>query len=440
MKGLWELDRVREDEMESAAQEGGAAEAKSPLAPEDGEDKVDTAAMEACNGEKEVVVAQTETESNAMEVDSGSSTSWFEFPAAASLEPMGVLHNSFEQCQDERFDCSFVKSLHMAPDGTCLLSSAEDCVMRLHEIGTEAADSVSGTSGNKDNWQPCLNFQEGESIYGAAWYPRMSSQSPETCVFISTSRDHPLHLWDAYTGKLRASYRGYDHLDEVVAANSVCFNAPGDKIFAGYNRLLRVFDAGQPGRNCEERPTSSSRNCKDGQRGIISSLAFSPDFSGLFAAGSYGKSVCLYDERMHSACLMVLWREGMGGVTHMKFSPDGRLLYSGGRKEDSIACWDIRGGGGALLRSFERMGDTNQKLSFDVDASGKYLAAGGTDGKVAIYSTVSGDEVGHLEQQPDAVGAVCFHPTSTVMALCTGQRHYNRPAEVDSDDDLEEDE
>lgn len=61
----------------------------------------------------------------------------------------------------------------------------------------------------------------------------MSSAEPATSVFVSTSRDHPLHMWDAFTGNLRATYRAYDHLDEVVAANSVCFNAAGDKIFAG---------------------------------------------------------------------------------------------------------------------------------------------------------------------------------------------------------------
>lgn len=32
----------------------------------------------------------------------------------------------------------------------------------------------------------------------------------------------------------------------------------------------------------------------------------------------------------------------MGGVTHLKFAPDGRLLYSGSRKDDEIVCWDIR--------------------------------------------------------------------------------------------------
>lgn len=66
----------------------------------------------------------------------------------------------------------------------------------------------------------------------------MLSAEPATSVYVSTSRDHPLHMWDAFTGELRATYRAYDHLDEVVAANSVCFNTAGDKIFAGVRTPL----------------------------------------------------------------------------------------------------------------------------------------------------------------------------------------------------------
>ena len=32
----------------------------------------------------------------------------------------------------------------------------------------------------------------------------------------------------------------------------------------------------------------------------------------------------------------------MGGVTHLKFAPNGRLLFSGSRKDTAIVCWDIR--------------------------------------------------------------------------------------------------
>jgi hypothetical protein len=31
----------------------------------------------------------------------------------------------------------------------------------------------------------------------------------------STCKENPVHLFDAYTGKIRCSYMGYNHLDEL---------------------------------------------------------------------------------------------------------------------------------------------------------------------------------------------------------------------------------
>lgn len=74
---------------------------------------------------------------------------------------------------------------------------------------------------------------EGETVYDFQWYPLMQATDPSTCCFASTSRDHPIHLWDAFTGTLRASYRAYNHLDELTAATSIAFSPNGQKIFAG---------------------------------------------------------------------------------------------------------------------------------------------------------------------------------------------------------------
>jgi len=83
----------------------------------------------------------------------------------------------------------------------------------------------------------------GEAIYDLKWYPGMQSSDPATKCFISTSRDHPIMLWDAgrEDGKaaVRCSYRGYDLADELDAAISLTFNLTGDKIYAGYERMIR---------------------------------------------------------------------------------------------------------------------------------------------------------------------------------------------------------
>jgi telomerase Cajal body protein 1 len=103
--------------------------------------------------------------------------------------------------------------------------------------------------------------------------------------------------------QLRASYVAYDHLDEPTAANSLSFNLhvswemasgiqcnlramdhvcahQGSKIYAGYNRMVRVFDVGEPGHSCESHATSKTRKSSDGQRGILSCISFNPDYSG----------------------------------------------------------------------------------------------------------------------------------------------------------------
>jgi hypothetical protein len=54
-------------------------------------------------------------------------------------------------------------------------------------------------------WQACLSYAEGETVYDVAWYPGMSSAEPASCCFVSTARDHPVHLWCAYTGTLRGT-------------------------------------------------------------------------------------------------------------------------------------------------------------------------------------------------------------------------------------------
>ncbi|MCH97515.1 telomerase Cajal body protein 1-like, partial [Trifolium medium] len=72
-----------------------------------------------------------------------------------------------------------------------------------------------------------LVMSEGESIHDFCWYPYMSASDPVTNVFATTTRDHPIHLWDATSGQLRCTYRAYDAMDEITAAFSVAFNPAG---------------------------------------------------------------------------------------------------------------------------------------------------------------------------------------------------------------------
>ena len=87
-----------------------------------------------------------------------------------------------------------------------------------------------------------------------------------------------------------------NHLDEVDSIVSLAFNPKGTRLFAGGNRMIRIFDLTRSGGQIESRATSKTKKSREGQRGIISCIAFNPDHSGIYAAGSYGRSVFIYSE------------------------------------------------------------------------------------------------------------------------------------------------
>lgn len=116
-----------------------------------------------------------------------------------------------------------------SPDGLCILTcTASDNLLRLYntptippkptstqllqenqgEPGTECEESqpFSLENSNKpsidlnDSWQTILSARGGDSVRSYEWYPLMNSYQPASCAFITSCRDHPIHLIDAYNG------------------------------------------------------------------------------------------------------------------------------------------------------------------------------------------------------------------------------------------------
>lgn len=87
------------------------------------------------------------------------------------------------------------------------------------------------------------------------------------------------------------------------------------------------------------------------------------------------------------------------------------------------------------LYTLPRQVDTNQRIGFDIDPSGRYLVTGSTERRALVYDIESQALVGSLEDQPDAVGSVCFHPHAALVGVCTGQRHFDLDTNAGSDSD-----
>jgi WD40 repeat protein len=102
----------------------------------------------------------------------------------------------------------------------------------------------------------------------------------------------------------------------------------------------------------------------------------------LLAAGAYSGGVGLYDAHNHTQVLLLTGHTG--GVTQVTFSPCGNFLYSGARQDDALYCWDVRYSQTTVYACKRAARGSNQRLQFDLDAPGRHLATGGTDGCLRV--------------------------------------------------------
>ncbi|XP_054851124.1 telomerase Cajal body protein 1 isoform X2 [Eublepharis macularius] len=357
------------------------------------------------------------------------------YPTYDFSQPPQLLTGSWAEYS--RTPENFLKGCKWAPDGTCLLTNSADNSLRIYNLPPELYANEWGPIGEMS---PVLHMAEGDTVYDYCWFPLMNSADPQACFVASSSRDNPIHIWDAFCGDLRATFRSYNHLDELTAAHALSFTPDGSQLFCGFDKTVRVFETSRPGRECEIRPTFAK---KQGQSGIISCIAFSPT-QPVYACASYLKTVGLYSRAEGDP--LALLHGHRGGVTHALFSPEGFCLYTGGRKDSEILCWDLRQPG-EILFSVSRMVATNQRLYFDLDPSGRFLLSGDTEGLITIWDTSQPpSSTPRPVLQPtlqfqalrDCVNGISLHPSLPLLATASGQRKF--PDLWDSGDEKEEEE
>ncbi|KAG8742098.1 hypothetical protein FRC10_002034 [Ceratobasidium sp. 414] len=212
-----------------------------------------------------------------------------------------------------------------------------------------------------------------------------------------------------------------------------------NKLYCGYEDAIEVFDVHCPGAEGIRLHTVPTKKSRDGLRGIVSALAFAPDWSGLYAAGSYAGGIAMYAEETGSQAQG--WLEGMnGGVTQIKFNPtQPHLVYAAFRRSPTIATWDVRNPVepvGFIDRGVVR---TNQRLWFDVSPDGQWVVAGDETGAVNVFDALGLGDEGRVKASigvhKDAIGATTFHPTKPFILSASGSRHFDEPTSDGSSSD-----
>ncbi|XP_047966872.1 telomerase Cajal body protein 1 isoform X3 [Salvia hispanica] len=321
------------------------------------------------------------------------------------VSPYKTYHFFHQFRTNESNPNNFLKGVKWSPDGSCFLTCNEDNTLRVFSLPyNDIGDPDAPTSTpDSDSYGPNVVVSEGESAYDYCWYPYMSASNPDLCVFATSTRDHPIHLWDANSGQLRCTYRAYDAMDEITAAFSIGFNPGGNKIFAGYNKAIRIFDVHRPGRDFEQHSTVLGN--KEGQS----------------------------EKTIWNCCMCCMAKK-------VQFSKDGNYLYTGGRKDPHVICWDIRKTVDIVYKLYRSTEGTNQRIQFDIEPLGRYLGTGGQDGLVHIYDLQTGEWVSSFQAALDTVNGFGFHPFLPMAATSSGHRRYIAIDDSEEDKTLSGDE
>lgn len=148
---------------------------------------------------KEVMQEQEVSEAEISRVDSTAITNSFVQVDKGKPTLVAFNKSAFSEKQNFAESFPFTRGVKYSPDGLCVLTNSSDNHIRIFETTI--------TSICDQELTPCLTMKEGELIYDFCWYPIMDSSQPVTCCLATTAQYQPIHLYDAYNGQIRASYR-----------------------------------------------------------------------------------------------------------------------------------------------------------------------------------------------------------------------------------------
>ena len=315
-------------------------------------------------------------------------------------------------------------SVALSPDGE-MLAMGSGAFLRDGPMKAPAPAPLPIKLQHLRTGQPALAFADsGEGVFKLAF-------SNDGALVAGGGGDRTVRLWDSHTGKLVAKWSGHSASIKALAF------APGHSLLAsgGLDQTIRLWPL----------PEGKKPVVLGGKTGAISSLAFSPDGT-ILAAGTRNANEMLGEmlvDRTKRAEIR-LWdlasgqiRKNLAGhfgeVFAVAFSPDGRLLASGGT-DAIVRVWEVDSG--KPLATLRGHTQPVNEVAFTPD--GRTLLSASRDQTIKLWNLAAGTQVLTLRGDAGAVLALSLSASGhEIAAACENNAalvwRAARPNEVVAD-------
>ena len=205
------------------------------------------------------------------------------------------------------------------------------------------------------------------SLTGHASYATSVAFSPDGATLATGSEDRLIKLWDVSAGRERLTMKGHAN-----AVRTVSFSHDGVRLVSnGFDDRARVWDVKSGTQLLEFESYAPAK--------------FSPD-GRLIATGGANHFVKLLDAFTGREILSL--RGHSGDLRAIAFSPDGRRLASAG-EDQTIRVWDAETGAELLALK----GHTGRVSSLAFSHDGRLLVSSSKDKTVRLWRAVSAEDV-----------------------------------------------
>ena len=260
------------------------------------------------------------------------------------------------------------------------------------------------------------------TLYGHTGQVNSVCFSPDGLTLASASSLKPLdydstvRLWSVISGDLSKTFILKTFIGHTKAISSLYFFSDGDTLVGGgEDGKIRFWSA----------KTSQLLNTLIGHTDIVSSLYFYPNRKNL-ASGSEdgtmrlwsittGQLLKVFTVNTDAKGLPLKTRSGnTDWIEGIVFGPDGRKFASFGSEDGKIRLWSAVTG--IHIKTFE--GHTWRVESVAFSPNGRTLASGGSlfDPTVRLWSVTTGELLNTLEGHKERIWSVAFSPDGSMLA------------------------